>query len=214
MAVLRDYEFPVNLNAVTTEFFRRSKELHTGPLRDAMEGILQDPPKRESIDYLAEIPFYNASMRTTCVPTMIQGGHAENALPQQVTLTVNCRFLPTESRDELQAALKSLIGEEASISWASSTNLPPKFTLDPDVLAVIDRVSKSVWPDLPVIPIMGPGGTDARFLRNVGTPVFGVDGIFIDVEDDRAHAKNERLRTTSFFEGQEFLYRLTLALSE
>lgn len=211
---LRDHEFPVTLNAVTSEFFRRSRDLSTGPLRDAMEGILQDPPDPASIDYLAQIPFYNASMRTTCVPTMIQGGHAENALPQRVSLTVNCRFLPTETRDSLQKTLQSLVGDDVTIRWESSIDLPPKFTLEPDVLAVIERVSLSVWPDVPVIPMMGPGGTDGKFLRNVGIPVFGVNGIFIDVEDDRAHAKNERIRVRSFFEGQKFLYRLTLALSE
>ena len=214
MENLRDYEFPVTLNVVTTEFFRRSREINTGQFGDAMQGILREPPDQASIDYLAQYPFYNASMRTTCVPTMIRGGHAENALPQRVSLTVNCRFLPTESRESLQETLQSLIGDEATISWEPSIDLPPKFTLDSDVLSVIERVSQSVWPDVPVIPIMGPGGTDGKFLRNIGIPVFGVNGIFIDVEDDRAHAKNERIRVRSFFEGQEFLYRLTLALSE
>lgn len=212
--VLRDYEFPVTLNPVTTEFFRSSSELHSGPLRDAMEGILEEPPDPEAVEFLSDIPFYNASMRTTCVPTMIQGGHAENALPQRVTLTVNCRFLPTQSREALREKLKSVIGEGATIRWKSSGDGPSDFTVAPDAMAVIERVSRTVWPDVPVVPIMGPGGTDGRFLRNLGIPVLGVNGIFVDVEDDRAHAKNERLRVRSFYEGQEFLYRLTKALSE
>lgn len=212
--VLRDYEFPVTLNSVTKEFFRRSSELHSGELRDAMNGILEEPPDPESVAFLADIPFYNASMRTTCVPTMVHGGHAENALPQRVTLTVNCRFLPTESREALREKLQSIIGNRVTIRWKSSGDGPSGFTEAPDALAVIQRVSKTVWPDVPVVPIMGPGGTDGRFLRNLGIPVLGVNGIFVDVEDDRAHAKNERLRVQSFYEGQEFLYRLTKALSE
>lgn len=214
VGVLRNYEFPVTLNPVTREFFRRSSELHSGPLRDAMEGILQEPPDPKSVEFLSEMPFYNASMRTTCVPTMIQGGHAENALPQRVTLTVNCRFLPTESREDLRERLQSMFGDGATVRWKSSDDAPSSFTEAPDAMAVIERVSKTVWPNVPVVPIMGPGGTDGRFLRDIDITVLGVNGIFIDVEDDRAHAKNERLRVRSFYDGQEFLYRLTKALSE
>ncbi len=211
---LREYRFPVRLNPVTEAFFARSRELNTGRSREAMEGILRTPPDRESIDFLARNPFYNAMMRTTCTPTLIRGGHAENALPQRAALTVNCRLLPDDSRDRIERTIRSLVGDDASIEGVAAIDLRPEATMRDDVLEVIERVSRSVWPAVPVIPIMGPGGTDGRFLRNLGIPVFGANGIFIDVEDDRAHASDERIRVRSFFEGQEFLYRLTRALSE
>ena len=211
---LREHRFPVRLNPVTEAFFARSRELNSGRSREAMEGILRTPPDRESIDFLARDPFYNAMMRTTCTPTVIQGGHAENALPQTVALTVNCRLLPDASPDRIERTIRSLVGENASIDRVASIDMRPEATMRDDVLEVIERVSRSLWPAVPVIPIMGPGGTDGRFLRNLGIPVFGVNGIFIDVEDDRAHASDERIRVRSYFEGQEFLYRLTRALSE
>ena len=211
---LREHRFPVRLNPVTEVFFARSRALNTGQLREAMEGILRTPPDQESIDFLARDPFYNAMMRTTCTPTVIQGGHAENALPQSVALTVNCRLMPDDSPDRIEQTIRSLVGKDASIDRIASIDMRPEATMRDDVLEIIERVSRSLWPAVPVIPIMGPGGTDGRFLRNHGIPVFGVNGIFIDVEDDRAHASDERLRVRSFFEGQEFMYRLTRALSE
>ena len=211
---LREHRFPVRLNPVTEAFFARSGELNSGQLREAMEGILRMPPDQESIDFLARNPFYNAMMRTTCTPTVIQGGHAENALPQRVTLTVNCRLVPDDSRDRVEQAIRSLVGDDVSIERVAGIDLHPRATMRDDVLEVIEQVSRSIWPAVPVIPIMGPGGTDGRFLRNLGMPVFGVNGIFIDVEDDRAHASDERIRVRSFLEGQEFMYRLTRALSE
>ena len=209
-----EHRFPVRLNPVTEAFFARSRELNSGQSRETMEGILRTPPDQESIDFLARDPFYNAMMRTTCTPTVIQGGHAENALPQRVTLTVNCRLLPDDSPDRIEQAIRSLAGEDASIERIASIDMRPEATMRDDVLEVIEGVSRSLWPEVPVIPIMGPGGTDGRFLRNLGIPVFGVNGIFIDVEDDRAHASDERIRVRSYFEGQEFMYRLTRALSE
>lgn len=211
---LREYRFPVRLNPVTEAFFARSGELNSGQLRAAMEGILRTPPDQESIDFLAGTPFYNAMMRTTCTPTVIQGGHAENALPQRVTLTVNCRLVPDDSRDRIEQAIRSLVGDDASIDRVAAIDIHPEATMRDDVLEVIEQVSRSIWPAVPVIPIMGPGGTDGRFLRDLGMPVFGVNGIFIDVEDDRAHAGDERIRVGSYFEGLEFMYRLTRRLSE
>ena len=211
---LREHRFPVRLNPVTEAFFARSRELQSGQLREAMEGILRMPPDQESIDFLAGNPFYNAMMRTTCTPTVIQGGHAENALPQRATLTVNCRLVPDDSRDRIEQTIRSLVGDDASIDRVAAIDSQPKATMRDDVLEVIEQVSRSIWPAVPIIPIMGPGGTDGRFLRDLDIPVFGVNGIFIDVEDDRAHASDERIRVSSYFEGLEFMYRLTRRLSE
>jgi len=153
-------------------------------------------------------------MRTVCAPTMISGGHAENALPQQVVITVNCRLLPTDDREQVRERIAAVLPEGIDLAALPASTTRPGLSLQPDVLKVIERVSDSVWPGVPTMPIMGPGGTDGKYLRERGIPVYGVNGIFIDVEDDRGHAKNERIRTRSFFEGLEFLYRLTRALAQ
>jgi acetylornithine deacetylase/succinyl-diaminopimelate desuccinylase-like protein len=214
MDALGKYRFPVMLNPVTQSFFTRSAPLNEGRTRWAMEAIVETPPDPGAIEYLSGMPFYNASLRTTCVPTMIEGGHAENALPQQVTVTVNCRLLPTESRENVSLTLRKIVGEEVQIIALPAKEFAPQISLQPEVFDVIEAVTSSVWPAVPTVPIMGPGGTDGRFLRDAGIPVYGVNGIFIDVEDDRGHASNERIRSRSFYEGLEFMYRLTKVLSQ
>ena len=214
MVAFDQHRFPVKLNAVTRNFFARSAPLFSGQTRWAMESILQDPPDPKAVEILSEMPFNNASLRTTCVPTMVQGGHAENALPQSVTVTVNCRLLPTESRDNVTQTLASLVGDDVELNAKPNDNVAPGISMQTEVLDAIEAVSHSVWPEVPTVPIMGPGGTDSRFFRSEGIPAYGVNGVFIDVEDDRGHARNERIRSRSFYEGLEFMYRLTKALSE
>jgi len=214
LVALREVVFPVMLNAVTRRFFERSREIADGELRTAINGLLAEPPDPEAIAFLSGIPFYNASMRTTCAPTMIAGGHAENALPQRVVLTVNCRLLPTDSREQVRERILAALPYGVELTALPNRSVAPGISLQPEVLSVIEEVSRSVWPDVPTMPIMGPGGTDGRFLRERGIPVYGVNGIFIDVEDDRGHARNERIRARSFDEGLEFLYRLTRALAQ
>lgn len=214
LVALQDVAFPVELNAVTRRFFEHSRSISEGKLREAIEGLLAEPPEPAAVAYLSGIPFYNASLRTTCTPTMITGGHAENALPQRVVITVNCRLLPTDSHERVQQRIAAVLPDGVELAALPTSATESGISLQPEVLAVIEQVSRSVWPGVPSMPIMGPGGTDARFLRERGIPVYGVNGIFIDVEDDRGHAKNERIRARSFYEGLEFLYRLTRALSQ
>lgn len=218
---IREYRFPLHLSRVTTLMFSRYSTITTGALSEAMKGVLQSPPSEKAINYLSKDPFYNAMMRTTCVPTMIEGGHAENALPQHVMVTVNCRILPTDSNEFVRKTLETVVaGEGVSLRPARGSELgtevetQSEIELRPDVMSAIETASKSMWPDVAVVPIMTPGGTDNKYLRQRGISVYGVNGIFIDVEDDRGHAKDERLRVSSFFEGQEFLYRLTRELSQ
>jgi len=216
-AVLRALEnlrFPVELNEVTRDFFKQSMSVTDGELRAAIAGVLAEPPDPDAVVYLESQPFYNASLRTTCVPTMISGGHAENALPQSVTITVNCRLVPTDSHQNVYRRIAAAVGEGVTLTSRPDSASPPGISLQPEVLATIGRVSRSVWPDVPTIPTMAPGGTDSRYLRARGVPMYGVNGIFIDVEDDRGHARNERIRARSFYEGLEFLYRLTKALAQ
>ncbi len=145
---------------------------------------------------------------------MLDAGHAENALPQRAQATVNCRVLPGESVDAVQDTLVTVIGDE-QVTVTPVTDATPSAPspLTPEVLSAIEGVTEEMWPGVPVIPMMSTGATDGLFLRNAGTPVYGVSGLFSDIDDNRAHGQNERILIKSYFEGQEFLYRLITRLS-
>ncbi len=211
---IRAYDFPVALNEITQIFFERSAELEEGDLAAAMRGILQYPPDPAAVAYLSRIPFYNSRLRTTCVATMLDAGHAENALPQRAKATVNCRMLPGESTGVVQDTLVTVIGDaQVTVTPDGEATPSDSSPLTPEVLGAIEGVTEEMWPGVPVIPIMSTGATDGLFLRNAGTPVYGVSGLFSDIADNRAHGQNERILIKSYFEGQEFLYRLMTRLS-
>ena len=214
LAAIRSYEFPVILNAVTRLFFQRSAELEEGALAAAMRGVTQDPPDPEAIEFFADMTFYNSRLRTTCVATRLDAGHADNALPQRARATVNCRVLPGESVEEVQNTLLSLVDDDrVAITRVGSATQSPPSPLSPALLEAIENITDSMWPGVPVIPTMSTGATDGLYLRNAGIPVYGVSGLFGDIDDIRAHGQNERINIKAFFEGQEFLYRLTKVLS-
>jgi acetylornithine deacetylase/succinyl-diaminopimelate desuccinylase-like protein len=211
---IRNYDFPVALTEVTKVFFERSADLEEGDLAAAMRGILKYPPDSAAVAYLSRTPFYNARLRTTCVATILDAGHAENALPQRAQATVNCRVLPGESIAAVQDTLATVIGDSQLTITPILEAIPSAPSpLTPEVLSAIEAVTEEMWPGVPVIPIMGAGATDGLFLRNAGIPVYGVSGLFSDIADNRAHGRNERILITSYFEGQEFLYRLVTRLS-
>ena len=211
---IRGYDFPVALNEVTKIFFERSAELEEGDLAAAMRGILQYPPEPAAVAYLSRTPYYNSRLRTTCVATMLDAGHAENALPQRAQATVNCRVLPGASVEAVQDTLATVIGDsQVTITPIIEAILSAPSPLTPEVLSAIEGVTEELWPGVPVIPTMSAGATDGLFLRNAGIPVYGVSGLFSDIEDNRAHGQNERILIKSYFEGQEFLYRLVTRLS-
>ena len=211
---IRNHDFPVSLNEVTQLFFERAAELEEGDLADAMRGILKSPPDPAAIAYLAGTPYYNSRLRTTCVATRLDAGHADNALPQRAQATVNCRVLPGESIDAVQNTLATVVGnDKIAITRANAAQPSPPSPLTPEVLGAIEAITEEMWPGVPVIPTMSTGATDGLYLRIAGIPVYGVSGLFGDIDDVRAHGQNERIRIESYFEGQEFLYRLTKTLS-
>jgi acetylornithine deacetylase/succinyl-diaminopimelate desuccinylase-like protein len=211
---IRNYNFPVSLNEVTQLFFERSANLEEGELAEAMRGVLQNPPDPSAIAYLEGTPYYNSRLRTTCVATRLDAGHADNALPQRAQATVNCRVLPGESIDAVHDTLETVIGnDKISITRAAPAQPSPPSPLTPEVLGAIEAITEDMWPGVPVIPTMSTGATDGLYLRIAGIPVYGVSGLFGDIDDVRAHGQNERIRIESYFEGQEFLYRLTKNLS-
>ncbi len=211
---IRAYDFPVVLNEVTRIFFERYADLEEGDLAAAMRGIIQDLPDPAAVAYLSRTPFYNSRMRTTCVATQLEAGHAENALPQRARATVNCRVLPGESVKIVENTLETVIGDvQVTITPLQDATPSPPSPLTPEILGAIESVTGEMWPGVPVIPMMSTGATDGLFLRNAGIPVYGVAGLFADIADNRAHGQNERIVIKSYFEGQEFLYRLMKRLS-
>ena len=216
-ALLRvsQHAFPVQLNEVTRGFFERTAASEQPEIAQAMRGVLKSPPDAASSARLATIPVYNARLRTTCVATLLEAGHAENALPQRARATVNCRIVPDGSIDAVESELRRVIADpkvalERLVDPHSIASPPSPLTQE--VLGSIERTTQEMWPSVPVIPTMSTGATDGLFLRNAGIPVYGVSGIFEDVDDIRAHGRDERLPVASFFEGQEFMYRLVKRL--
>jgi acetylornithine deacetylase/succinyl-diaminopimelate desuccinylase-like protein len=145
---------------------------------------------------------------------MLQGGHAPNALPQTAKANVNCRMLPGESPEEVRKTLVGALADEAiTVTPVAPAKPSPPSPLKPEVMGPIERITQQMWPGVPVIPVMGTGATDGLYLRRAGIPTYGVDGIFKDIDDTRAHGRDERIGVKQFYDGEEFLYRLVMALS-
>jgi acetylornithine deacetylase/succinyl-diaminopimelate desuccinylase-like protein len=210
---LERYAFPVELNEVTRRYFERLATLETGQTADDMLAVLRDPPDAAAVARLSETPRYNAVLRTTCVATRLEAGHADNALPQTARANVNCRILPGHTSDEVRRVLIGVLADDhIMVTEPVPAVASPASAVAPDVMAATERVTRELWPGIPVIPIMSTGATDARYFRTAGSRAYGVSGIFIDVDDNRAHGQDERLGVRQFYEGQEFLYRLVLLL--
>jgi acetylornithine deacetylase/succinyl-diaminopimelate desuccinylase-like protein len=217
------HRFPAKLNEVTRAFFTKTAEIETPELGRAMRALVANPapasagvtPFDSAADVVARDPRYSAMLRTTCVATMLSGGHATNALPQLAEANVNCRVYPSESAEEVRAALERAVGDTAVQVLVRSQRPPsPPSPLAPDVMNAIGQITRDLFGDIPVIPTMSTGATDSRFFRAKGVPAYGVSGLFSDpTVDARAHGRDERMRVQSFYEGQEFLYRLTKALA-
>jgi acetylornithine deacetylase/succinyl-diaminopimelate desuccinylase-like protein len=211
---ISEHAFPVELNEVTRAYFSRSAALASPDVAAAMTGLLADPPEAGAVATLAAIPAYNARMRTTCVATQLDAGHAENALPQRAQAVINCRLLPGADPAEVSATLERVMADpEISVTPIQSATPSSPSPLTPEILDAIERTTEEMWPGVPVIPTMSTGATDGLYLRNAGIPVYGVSGIFGEIDDVRAHGRDERISIRSFYEGQEFLYRLTKRLA-
>lgn len=215
LARLAQYDFPVRLSEVTRGYFARMADIETGVTATDMKAVAQPIPDPGAVKRLADqSAWYNAQMRTTCVATQLHGGHAENALPQSARAVVNCRMLPGADPTEIAQTLVRVLDDDTIVVTPIGEPRPSQPSpLRPDVMGAIDRITNELWPGVPVIPTMSTGATDGLYLRNAGIPVYGVDGIFTEVDDTRAHGRDERLGAQAFYEGREFLYRLVKALA-
>jgi acetylornithine deacetylase/succinyl-diaminopimelate desuccinylase-like protein len=205
-------EFPVHLNPITQEYFRRSAAVTGGTMGRAMAAIAANPADNQAARVLSEDPRYNSQLRTTCVATMLEGGHARNALPQRARANVNCRILPNEDATDVRRILERAIGDaQVAVTPEGEARNSPPSPLTPGLMTRIEKISQDLWPGVPVIPTMSTGATDGLYLRNAGIPTYGVSGLFYP--NTGAHGMNERVPAQAFYEGLEFMYRLVKSLA-
>lgn len=208
------YEFPVDINEVTRAYFSQSATIEGGRVGADMRAVLTTPPDSGAVARLSAEPWYNASLRTTCVATMLNAGHAENALPQMAQATVNCRILPNESPDDIRQTLVRVIADSmVALTPLAPAKPSPPSPLTPAVMAPINRVTADLWPGVPTVPVMETGATDGLYLRNAGIPTYGVSGVFLDIDDVRAHGRDERIAVGAFYDALPYTHALVKALS-
>ncbi|MBZ5701200.1 MAG: M20/M25/M40 family metallo-hydrolase [Acidobacteriia bacterium] len=211
---LAHFGFPLKTNEVTAAYFRQMAKLEAGPLKEDLAKVAEG--SQEAMPRVAAAsPAWNATLRTTCVATQLEGGHAMNALPQLAAATVNCRVLPEDSVEYVQSTLQRVLADDqVTVKIIHDVTKAPASALRPDVLNAVSRVTDTLWPGVPVVPTMVMGATDGAYLRAAGIPTYGVQGIFMDRDDIRFHGRDERLSVQSFYEGQTFLYELVKVLSK
>ncbi|MYM21087.1 M20/M25/M40 family metallo-hydrolase [Duganella sp. FT135W] len=207
---LGQFSFPFKLSPVTRAYYERMSNIEKGQVAEDMKAILQDPPDQAALDRLYAVsPVHNSTVRTTCVATKVDAGHADNALPQRARATVNCRILPGEPIAEVQATLQRVVADDkikiTRVGDGVDGPMPP---MTPTLMKAVEEISNDMWPGVPVIPTMSTGGTDGRFLNNAGVWTYGISGMFHGPEGSGAHGLNEHIRVKSLYDGQEYLYRL------
>jgi acetylornithine deacetylase/succinyl-diaminopimelate desuccinylase-like protein len=217
------YSFPVEINEITRNYFAHAATLTTGQLSADLRGAAKEPADADSIKRLSNNPYYNSLLHTTCVATMLSGGHAPNALPQMARANVNCRIFPGEGPEHVRKTLEHVAADpKLSITAVAQktadgqlipiVTVPPSPLL-PEVTGALDRTLATMWPGVPIVPTMSTGATDGKYLRIAGIPTYGIACMFFDMEDHRSHGKDERVGVQDFYDGVEFGYRFLKTLS-
>ncbi len=213
---LSKFSFPLKLNETTRAYFKRMAQFESEQTAADIRAALSDRPDPSTMSFarLAASPGYNAQLRTTCVATMLQGGHAVNALPQLASAKVNCRILPGESVAEVKATLERVLADDQIVvTQLDQPVLSAPSELHEEIMGSIEKLTNEFWPGAVVLPVMSAGATDGSYLRNAGIPTYGHSGLAGDINDVRAHGKDERVLVKSFYEGDEYLYRLVKMLA-
>jgi len=206
---------PTHTSEITRAYFAAQATLASGADAADMRAVSVLPTDEAAARRLsASSPFYNAMLRTTCVPTLLEGGHAENALPQTARATINCRVLPEEQpADVMQTLVRAIADPQIEVAPVAAPTPSPPSPLRADLRSALERIARDMWGrDLPLVPVMETGATDGLYLRNAGMPVYGVTGIAYDPEDNRSHGKDERILVRAFDEGLVFIERLVAAV--
>jgi acetylornithine deacetylase/succinyl-diaminopimelate desuccinylase-like protein len=224
LAALQKFTFPFELNSVTREYFTQMAKIETGQNAADMSAILATPPDPKAVERLSQDTHSNSIMRTTCVATMLSGGHATNALPGRAEANVNCRIFPGHSQEEIRLQLVKLFNDpQLTVRYRSDTGeladhgsdrkamVPPP--LRDDVMNSLRTVAGKLWPGYLVLPVMEAGASDSIYTMNAGIPSYGINGVAIERADDKAHGRDERVRADAYYTGLEFYYQFLRALT-
>ena len=195
-------------------------KVETGQRAADMKAILNNPPDMQAVARLSQDPIDNSTLHTTCVATRLNGGHANNALPQSAQANVHCRIEPGRTPEEIRQALEKVFADpKISVSYvgaigggANSKSFPPP-PLRPDVFTPLEKIVGEMWPGLPVIPDMANGASDGVYTNAAGIPTYQISGEAIDRDDIRAHGKDERIKQDSFYHAVDFYYRFMKLLT-
>lgn len=211
---LEAFRFPVTLTATTRMSFQRMADIDPGPDSADMRAVAGDPPDLAAAERLSQNVRLNAQLRTTCVATLISGGHAENALPQRATATIQCRMIPGDSAARVQSVLAATLNDpQIRIAMDTPPIESPESLPTDKITRKITRLVHSMRPNVPVIPTMATGYSDDRQLRGAGIPSYDVSGVWMDFDENRAHGRDERIGVQEFDESVEFTYRLIKEMS-
>jgi acetylornithine deacetylase/succinyl-diaminopimelate desuccinylase-like protein len=210
---LREHRFPVQSNDSTREYFRVTGQATPGALGEAMRRFAADPGDAAAAEVIAASPSDVGKTRTTCVATMLRGGHAENALPQSATATVNCRIFPGVAVDAVRQSLQDVAGADVEVATLGAPMASDASPLRPDVVAAVEKAVHAIHPGVPIVPEQSSGASDGLYLRAAGIPTYGTAGMFARDNDTFAHGLDERVPVKGFYDGLEFWYVLVKAVS-
>lgn len=210
---LANYTFPFQLNDVTRAYFTQLAKIESGQFAaDVAQVGRGDEQAMERV--AKQSPGMNSMLRTTCVATELEGGHAPNALPQLAAANVNCRILPDDTVEHVLATLKQVAADDqVLVSIKTNEGKAPPSPMRPDIMKAFAQITDSMWPGVITVPEMSTGASDGRYLRAAGIPTYGIQGFFLERDDVRAHGRDERMPVESFYQGQTFLYELVKRLS-
>lgn len=214
LEAVKAYDFPVKFTDTTRAFFTAMSQSPTipAPMADAMKRLLANPEDKQADKIVSLDKALHSTLRTTCVATLLNAGHAENALPQKATANINCRIFPGESVEGTAAKLKELAGPRVTVTINQPVRpigIPPK--LDPRYIGPMETVAAKHFPGMKLLPLMSTGATDGIFLEAIGIPVYGAPGVFVDADLSGIHGLNERIRVESLYAGRDYLYDLVEA---
>jgi acetylornithine deacetylase/succinyl-diaminopimelate desuccinylase-like protein len=213
VAKIRDHEFPLQFTDVTRAFFRKSGPFRGGELGQAMVALANNPADSASEGIVNRDKALHSMLRTTCVATLVEAGHALNALPQRATANVNCRMFPGRTVEETQAALAAAIGNPAiriapRVVGKPIAKSPP---LTRAIMQPVERLAAKYFPGVPLVPTMSTGATDAVYTGGAGIPTYGVPGLWSDPDFNGIHGLDERIEARSLYVGRDFLFDLIKA---
>jgi len=223
LARLQSFSFPLEINEITRSYFERNAAMESGQLAADMKAVAKQPPDPAAVERLSAVPYFNSLLHTTCVATMLSGGHAPNALPQTARANVNCRIFPGEDPDVVHKTLEKVANDPKVKVTIVPQRAPdgrvvpvvpvPPSPLLPELTQAVEKVLSKVWPGVPLVGTMSTGATDGKYTRIAGIPTYGISCMFFDKNDNREHGKDERVGVQDFYDGVEFGYKLMKELS-